>query len=179
MKSALVVYESLFGDARVIANAIADGLSWRMPAYAIPVGKAPHVVGSDVGLLVVGGPNHATGMPTPSSRDGAVQQHGAHPAPEDTGLREWLIAVTTTPGTAAAAFDTRLGHPRFLKHIDHAAHTEEQLLQAHGFRIVAPAEHFFVTAASGPLVEGEESRARTWGGSLAEIAGRSMAEPIG
>ena len=179
MKSALVVYESLFGDARTIARAVADGLSWRMPAYAIPVGKAPHVIGADVGLLVVGGPNHATGMPTPASRQGAVDQHGATPDAGDTGLKEWLVAVTTTPGTAAVAFDTRLGHPKFLTHLDHAARTEEQLLRAHGCRIVAPAEHFFVADAKGPLVDGEEERARAWGASLAELAARELAGSSG
>jgi hypothetical protein len=179
MKRALVVYESLFGDARAIAHAIADGLGWRMPADAVPVGQAPHEIGDDVGLLVVGGPTHATGMPTPSTREGAIDKQGAHPEPGETGLKEWLGEVTTTPGTAAVAFDTRLGHPKFLTHIDHASHTEEKLLRAHGFHIAAPAEHFFVTAASGPLVDGEESRARSWGGALAEIAGREPAEPIG
>jgi hypothetical protein len=34
---------------------------------------------------------------------------------------------------------------------------------------MSPAEHFFVTDTKGPLVEGEEDRARQWGRSLAGL----------
>lgn len=178
MKSALVVYESLFGDTRAVARAIADGLAQHVPAQAVAVGDAPYVVGPDVGLLVIGGPNHRAGMTRPSTRASAVADHGAHPAPEETGLREWLSAVRPAPGTGAAAFDLRLGHPQFVQHVDHASWTEEHLLRAHGFEVVAPAEHFFVTAVAGPLAHGEEGRARSWGGRLAELAAAQLAAPL-
>lgn len=68
MKRALVVYESLFGDARTIARSIADGLSDQMGVETIDVGHAPAVIGPGVTLLVVGGPTHQTGMTKPASR---------------------------------------------------------------------------------------------------------------
>jgi hypothetical protein len=59
--------------------------------------------------------------------------------------------------------------------MDHAARTEEKLLGNLGAQIIAPAEHYFVTDVKGPLVEGEEDRARSWGKTLAEaVTSRSV-----
>jgi hypothetical protein len=168
---ALVVYESVFGDARTIAYAIAEGLTASLPADVLPAGEAPADIGPDVGLLVVGGPNHAFGMPRPSTRVGAVEQHGATIPDTGTGLREWLESVRVlTTGLPAAAFDTRSGRPRLLVKIDHASRTEEKLLGRLRATILAPAEHYVVTDTKGPLVEGEEDRARAWGRRLGELA---------
>ena len=170
MIRALVVFESVFGDARTIAHAIADGLSARVPVDVIAAAEAPTEIGPDVRLLVVGGPNHGFSMPRPSTREGAVAQHGARIADTSRGLREWLDAVRVGgSGTLAAAFDTRSDHPKLVVRMDHAARTEEKLLRGHGLTIVAPAEHFFVTGATGPLAEGEEDRARRWGAALAGL----------
>ena len=168
---ALVVYESVFGDARTIAHAIANGLSDSIGVDVLAAAnEAPAEIGPDVGLLVVGGPTHAFGMPRPSTREGAVKQYGADITDTDTGLHEWLEAVrVANPGLPAAAFDTRSsGHP-VLATMDHAARTEEKLLGKLGATVVAPAEHFFVEDAKGPLVEGEEDRARRWGRILAGL----------
>ena len=93
MTRALVVYESVFGDARTIAHAIADGLSDSLPVDVLAASEAPSEIGPDVGLLVVGGPDHAFGMPRPSTREGAVKQYGADIADTHTGLHEWLEGV--------------------------------------------------------------------------------------
>ncbi len=177
MSRALVVYESVFGDARTIAHAIADGLSAGIPADVVAAAEAPPELGPDVGLLVVGGPNHAFSMPRPSTREGAVTQHGAQIADTGRGLHEWLDALRSSSDIPAAAFDTRSDHPRLLVKMDHAARTEEKLLRSHGLAILAPAEHFFVTDTKGPLADGEEDRARRWGTALAQalaarVAGR-------
>jgi hypothetical protein len=168
---ALVVYESLFGDARTIAHAVADGLAQAFVVDVAAAAEAPPELPADVGLLVVGGPNHALGMPRPSTREGAVKQYGASVPDTGAGLREWLQSVRAPAAeVAAAAFDTRgSGHPLLLAKMDHAARTEQKLLEKLGARIVAPAEHFFVVDAKGPLVEGEEDRARAWGATLAEL----------
>src|SRR5690242_1896027 len=108
MPRALVVYESIFGDARAIAAAIVEGLSGAIPAEAVPAAEAPAEIGSDVGLLVVGGPNHAFGMPRPSTRQSAEKQHGAVLPDTGHGLHEWLERVRIPrAGVPAAAFDTR------------------------------------------------------------------------
>jgi flavodoxin len=166
--SALVVYESLFGDAKRIAEAVADGLSQTLPAHAVDAAAAPSEMGEDVRLLVVGGPNHAMSMPRPSTRRSAVDQHGATVVDTTRGLHEWLDALRLPAGTRAAAFDTRMDHPTLVVKLDHASRTEEKLLKRHGATIAAPAEHFQVTDAKGPLADGEEERARRWGQALAE-----------
>lgn len=172
MTRALVVYESMFGDARVIAQAVGEGLSSSVHVDVVAAAEAPPEIGPELGLLVVGGPNHAFGMPRPSTRQSAVEQHGAHVPDPSTGLREWLQSVRVlVPGDLrVAAFDTRGAGHRLLTKLDHAAQTEEKLLSRLGVQVAAPAEHFFVVDITGPLVEGEQDRARRWGRSLARLA---------
>jgi hypothetical protein len=169
MTRALVVYESLFGDAKLIALAIAGGLATRLPVDVVSAREAPAHVPADVRMLVVGGPNHAMSMPRQSTREGAVEQYGAHLGDTTTGLHEWLDSAHLPKGLEAAAFDTRMDHPKLITTLDHAARTEEKLLRRLGAALVAPAEHFYVIDATGPLADGEEARAHQWGQSLAEI----------
>jgi hypothetical protein len=167
---ALVVYESVFGDARAIADAILAGLSRHLPAGVVAAADAPAEVGADVALLVVGGPNHAFGMPRPLTRKSAVTQYGADIPDTQVGLHEWLESARLTgSGTLAAAFDTRGADHPLISKLDHAARTEEKLLTRLGATVVAPAEHFFVADVKGPLAEGEEDRARSWGETLAGL----------
>ena len=169
MDRAVVVYESVFGDARTIARAIAEGLASHLDVDVVAAKDAPHQLGSDVRLLVVGGPNHALGMPRPATRAGAVKDYGAEIADTSTGLHEWLDRVQVSGGLSGAAFDTRMDHPKLITAMDHAARTEEKLLHRLGVTLAAPAEHFHVVDAKGPLAVGEEDRARLWGQAIAEI----------
>src|SRR3954449_12667465 len=66
---ALVVYESMYGNTKEIATAIADGLSTRMPVQLTEVGAAPTVIADDIALLVVGAPTHGHGMSKDASRN--------------------------------------------------------------------------------------------------------------
>jgi hypothetical protein len=166
MTRALIVYESIFGDAR----AIADGLAGAMPADVVAAADVLSEIDPAVGLLVVGRPNHALGMPRPRTRQSAVDQNGADIPDTGTGLHEWLDGARLAwRGTPAAAFDTRgSGHP-VLTRMDHAAKAEEKLLGKLEATIVAPAEHFFVAGTQGPLAAGEEDRACYWGRVLGEL----------
>jgi flavodoxin len=163
---ALVVYESMFGNTRTIAEAIAAGLAERFEVTLTEVGEAPHRVPGDVGLLVVGGPTHAFGLSRSSTRRDAGKQAGGPDGLVSPGLgiREWLGDLEPHPGLPAATFDT---------HIDKrfpgsAAGAAKKRLQARGYSVRA-AESFHVTDTRGPLSEGEEARARTW---AKELAGR-------
>jgi hypothetical protein len=169
MAGAVIVYESVFGDAEQIARAIADGLSGRLDVDVVAATDAPPRLGPGVRLLVVGGPNHAMSMPRPATRKGAVDQYGAKIADTTTGLHEWLDAATVPGGISAAAYDTRMDHPKLITAMDHAARTEEKLLHKLGATLAAPAEHFHVLDTRGPLADGEEDRARRWGQALAEL----------
>ena len=95
MARALVVYESLFGDARAIAQAVADGVSAHFPADVVGASDAPPVLDPDVLLLVVGGPNHKTHMPTQATRQQAMDSSGAEVDIPTLGLHEWLETVQT------------------------------------------------------------------------------------
>ena len=179
MTRALVVYESVFGDAERIAMAIAEGLATRLPVDIAAAREAPRQISSDVRLLVVGGPNHAFGMPRAATREGAVREHGADIPDPGFGLHEWLDLVQVPRGLSAAAFDTRMDRPTLITKFDHAARTEEKLLRGLGVTLAAPAEHFFVTGTKGPLADGEEDRARRWGRALGELVAARPANAHG
>src|SRR5260221_7752857 len=87
---AIVVYESLFGRTREVAEAVAEGLRAAAPGAAVdcrPVVDAGPAVGQ-VDLLVVGGPTHFLGMSSQRSRR-LVRQYreraGGHPPPRAPG----------------------------------------------------------------------------------------------
>ena len=160
---ALVVYESMFGNTRTVAEAVADGLTSRFEVETVEVGVAPAAVRDDVALVVAGGPTHAFGMTRESTRRSAKDQAGGAVVSPGIGLREWLDALSH--GTAAAAtFDTRVRHPRVP---GSAAHAAEKRLRKLGFRVAVPAETFWVEGTPGPLLVGEADRAREWGAGLA------------
>ena len=175
---ALVVYESMFGNTRAVALAVADGISTLMAVESVEVGAAPTQLPEDLALLVVGGPTHAHGMTTPETRADASQRAGDRLVSHGIGMREWLDRVRPGPTpVAAAAFDTRIKGPGLLW--GSAAKPAAKSLQAAGFRFLPPPRSFLVGGPTGPLfdrlVVGELDRAREWGVSLAA----ALLEPVG
>jgi hypothetical protein len=161
---ALVVFESMFGNTESIAKAIAEGLSSRMAVDTVEVGAAPKGVEHEVALLVVGGPTHAFGMSRPGTRRSAAEQADHGVVSNRTGLREWLADIGRgTVDVAVATFDTRIDRPHLP---GSAARAAEKRLRRLGFRVVLPAESFYVSDTAGPLVDGEIERARGWGDEL-------------
>ncbi|HEY4992546.1 MAG TPA: flavodoxin [Nakamurella sp.] len=162
---ALVVFESMFGDTKEVADAVAFGLASGMKVQIKEAGIAPDVVDDSVDVLVVGGPTHAFGLSRPGTReDAAKQAAGAGVISDRLGLREWLAGVTLHPGLQVAAFDTRVNKPRLP---GSAAHAAERRLRRLGCTIFAPAESFYVAGTKGPLMDGELDRAADWGRRLA------------
>lgn len=160
-----VVYETVFGTTREVAEAIADGAR----------GAGASVMVRDVAeglaerapdLLVVGGPTHVRGMSTAWSRgkaaDDAPDGGGGDDTDEATsqGVREWLAHLGTTGGKAAT-FDTHLGNPL----AGGAARPIARALHRHGRDVIAR-EGFVLDGAKGPLRAGELDRARAWGAEL-------------
>jgi hypothetical protein len=158
---ALVVFESMFGNTAIIAEAVADGMSRRMPVESRDVATLPDPTGSRI--LVVGAPTHAFGLSRPATRRSAVQQ-GAACTATDLGLREWLDLAPRLDGVLASSFDTRIDKPRMP---GSAAHRAQRALRRLGCHLVVPAESFRVIGSSGPLAPGEVIRARDWGERLA------------
>ena len=170
MERALVIFESMFGNTRTIAQAVAEGLSSRFVTDLTEVSLAPTRIAEDVSLVVVGGPTHAFGLTRPRTRQDAASQTDGPLVSPAGGLREWLEAVERPPSKPeAAAFDTRIDKPRVP---GSAARGAETRLRRRGFRIVAPAESFYVTATKGPLTPGEGERARHWAEQVAVRSAR-------
>lgn len=174
---ALVVYESMFGNTRDVAEAIADGLRTWLDVVLSEVGVAPTEVADDVQLLVAGGPTHAHGMTTAQSRaDSAKRFDGALVSP-GIGIREWLDEIAQGRRVPhVALFDTRLKGPGLLW--GSAASSAEKQLRPARIRPIVPPESFLVGGPTGPvvdrLIEGELDRARAWGSDLgARIAKRA------
>lgn len=167
MMRALVVYESLFGNTRAVAEAVAEGLRTGMDVDLVDVRKAPEVLGSDVDLVVVGGPTHAFSMSRASTRADAARQGADSDAAAGIGLRDWVDRIASgTERAPVAAFDTKVRHPRLP---GSAARAAQQRLRRAGFPVPARAENFYVTGTAGPLLDGEPARARAWGARLASV----------
>jgi hypothetical protein len=162
---ALVVYESMFGNTKTVAEAIGEGVARHLAVTVIDVSAAPTTLPADVGLLVAGGPTHAFGMSRRSTRQAAGQQAGSTVTPVSTGLREWLTQLAgPSASIVAAAFDTRVkrrGLP------GSAARKVERRLRRLGFHSAADATSFWVSDTPGPLLDGERTRAQEWGSELA------------
>ncbi len=167
---AVVVYESMYGNTHVVADAIGAGLSSAFDVAVIPVGEASQAVLAGADLVVVGGPTHIHGMSRAATRKAAVQAAGkpvsplkVEPDAPGPGLREWFAALDRHP-VKAAAFDTRLHGPAALT--GRASKEVAHLLRAHGFDVVAEPESFIVTKQDR-LQPHEITRAREWGAKLA------------
>lgn len=169
--NALVIHESVYGNTRAVAEAIAEGLG------GAPVLR-PDELSADathVDVLVVGGPTHAHGMATARSRrDAARAAHlNDQAAAGGPALRDWLAELPRADHAQAAAFDTRLNKPEWLTGA--ACHGIAKRLRRHGYRVLDSAS-FLVTAGDGPLVDGELERARRWGEGLAAALPVPVAE---
>ncbi len=168
---ALIVVESMFGNTRKVADAVAEGLRGHASVEVVGPADAPAPLLELVDLLVVGGPTHAFSMTRGSTREDAVRQ-GAPAEAAATGIREWIDRLHAGPHSeVVATFDTRVGKVRHLP--GSAAKAAVKALRKLGYTPVVPAESFWVADVAGPLLEGELDRARAWGESLASVAART------
>ncbi len=172
---AVIVYESMFGNTRTIAEAVGRGLGGPLEVTVVRAGEAGTSVLSGKDFVVVGGPTHAWGLPRPSTRRGAPDyatkggrflelEPGAATQP---GLREWLAALGQSE-MRAAAFDTRIKAPVALT--GRASRSISRALVRQGMTLVVPAQSFLVDKKNR-LLTGEIERAEAWGASLVEVLG--------
>jgi hypothetical protein len=175
---ALVIYESMYGNTRAVADAIAEGFGSDVEVRSVQeAGSVP----GDVDLLVVGGPTHMHGLSTAMSRkmaasaakeDAVAVEPGAT---EEPGLREWLRGLEGA-GLRAAAFDTRADARAALT--GSAARGISRRLRRRGCELIDNAS-FLVADAEGPLEAGELDRAREWAVRLAGEPSQSAPEGTG
>ena len=155
---AVVVYESMYGNTHLVADAIGAGLEAAFDVTVVPVAQAAPAVLAGADLMVVGGPTHVHGMSRASTRKAAVQAADkpgsglkAEPDAQGPGLREWFSSLGRFP-VKAAAFDTRMDGPAAFT--GQASKRVARLLRAHGSDVTIQTESFLVTKQN-QLVAGE------------------------
>ena len=119
---AVVVYESMYGNTHLVADAIGAGLRPAFDVTVVPVAEAGPAVLAGADLVVVGGPTHVHGMSREATRKAAAE---AADKPDSgltveadalgLGLREWFDSLGRYPAKAAA-FDTRMQGPAAIRH---------------------------------------------------------------
>jgi hypothetical protein len=179
---ALVVYESMYGNTRHIAEAVASGLRWSLPTDVILAKDAGDAELDDVELLIVGGPTHAWGLSSKRTREGARQDAAKHPdhllesAPMGPGVREWLQGLKRHAACPGAAFDTRFAKPQLFT--GSAARGMQRALTSVGFTTASAPHSFKVTGMAGPLAPGEIERAEQWGEEIGRAVVKLTEVPV-
>ena len=176
----LLIYESMYGNTRIVANCIAEGLRERHEVEVVPVSRATVDLLDDSDAIVVGAPTHIHGMTTSMSRriGEAAARPGTglavEPGALNVGLREWLYNISPGCGRPAAAFDTRLdGRPLIT---GRASQRMVHLLGHRGYEVVFAPQSFVVNSRNA-LLPGEAARARVWGVILAGVLESASAAP--
>lgn len=146
--TALVVFDSQFGNTEKIALALAESLRGAK-ALTVKEASGKDLNGID-GLIV--------GSPTQGGRATAAMQYFLEQIPEGK-----------LKGIKVAAFDTRFDERKvnlvlklLMKTIDYAAPKMAKILIAKGGELIVPPEGFMVAGKEGPLVDGELERAKKW-----------------
>jgi len=147
----LIIYDSLHGNTKEIAEAIYNGIA-QPDTKILPVEKAITDDLKDIKLLIVGSPTHGgTAKPT---------------------LLDFLkrIQKDSLVGIKIATFDTRFLEEKqkvalrlLMKTIGYAAPKIAKILESKGGELIVKPEGFFVKKAEGPLLNGEIQRAKEWG----------------
>jgi flavodoxin len=144
----LVIYDSVYGNTKTIAQAIGDAISGEV--RVLHVGQVSAAELETVDLLLVGSPTHG-GEPTEGVQ--ALVERIGSPARE---------------GAKVATFDTRFAS-RWVRIFGFAAPKMADALEEKGWTLAAAPEGFFVQGARrGPLKEGEAGRAAAWAKGLVE-----------
>jgi hypothetical protein len=178
---ALIVYESMYGNTRQVAQRIGDGLSGSYTVSVFPVARATPAMVEEADLVVVGGPTHVHGMTSSFSRKGAIEaaeKAGSgltvDPDAGGMGLRDWFDDLSSRAHAVAAAFDTRVDASAALT--GRASKGIARRLRKVGFDLVTEPESFLVDKENR-LLPGEEQRAEEWGARLASITALAGARP--
>lgn len=170
MIRALVVYESMFGGTRRMAEAIAEGMRSQLDVSLVGASEAALKVETD--LLIVGAPTHVRGLSSRATRAEA-EKWATEPArnlvldrgARGIGVREWLDDLEK-PIPLFAAFDTRANAARMMTG-SAATHINRSLHKLGGVALVDPISFLM---HENKLIDGEYVRGIEWGAGLAAAA---------
>jgi flavodoxin I len=141
----LVVYDSLYGNTKTIAEAIGVAVPGEVEVLHVGEAKVSDLSGCD--LLIVGAPTHG-GRASELAR-GFLDQ----------------IQGRALEGVNVAGFDTRFAH-KLARLLGFAAPKIAKALEKKGGTLAGPPGDFYVTGGEGPLKEGELERAAAWAKGL-------------
>jgi flavodoxin len=142
----LVIYDSLYGNTKRIAEAIGDAIPGEVEVRHVGEAKAAELAAYD--LLVIGAPTH-----------------GARPSPDVKAFLD-QIPASALDRKRVAGFDTRMTN-RLITIFGTAAPKIAKELEKKGGTRAGPPGGFLVTGGEGPLKEGEVERAATWAVEIA------------
>jgi flavodoxin len=160
---AMVIYDSMYGNTRTIAEAIGKALGAKEDVATVHVGEAKPEQLAGLTLLIVGSPTQKF------SPTGAT-----------TGFLKG-IPKDGLKGVKVAAFDTRFPETMieririlafFVRLFGYAAKPIADRLQKKGGELATPPEGFYVADTEGPLLEGELERAADWAGRIVATPSR-------
>lgn len=151
----LVIYDSLYGNTKVIAQTIARVFS-DSKLLSVDEAQLSDLIPAE--LVIVGSPTHG-GRPKPSTQ---------------TFLDN--IQSSALTGKKVAAFDTRMIEAEqnlalrlLMKTIGYAAPRIMKILKGKGGESIIGPEGFFVTGKKSFLSEGEKERAQIWAESINKL----------
>ncbi len=153
---ALIVYDSLFGNTKKIAEAINEGLSNQYDSKLMSVKDVKFTDLKSIQMLILGSPTHGGRYSEPVK------------AFFDT------LPDKSLEGIKASSFDTSIPVDdkgwfirMLIKMFGYAAPRISKELSKKGARIM-DSETFWVLDREGPLKEGETERARKWVAGLVQ-----------
>jgi hypothetical protein len=177
MVTATIVYESMFGATRRVAEAIARGMTAASGGEATVIVRragdvSPEEV-TDADVLLVGAPTHVHSLSRPETRLEAErwsqdieQDLPLEPGALGPGVREFIRGLPPTDAPFVA-FGTRADSPEIFT--GSSAKAIRKRLKKRGLKALLPPMSFVVTKESR-LVEGEEQKAVEFGRSVVEAA---------
>lgn len=159
----LVVYDSVFGNTKAIAQSVADALGSQEAVDLVQAPQAAPDQLAQADLLVVGSPTR-----------------GFRPTEAVAHLLKALPSHALD-GVRVAAFDTRFkadeldsAGVRFIVRTGgYAAKRIASQLKRAGGTLTVPPEGFYVEDTEGPLKAGELERARNWATRLLALSSRT------
>jgi flavodoxin I len=141
----LVVYDSLYGNTKTIAQAVGAAIPGEVEVLHVSEADAAGLGAYD--LLIVSAPTH-----------------GANPSPDVQAFLE-QIQAPALEGVKVAGFDTRMTN-RLILLFGTAAPKIAKALQEKGGSLVGTPAGFYVQGGKGPLKDGEIERAGAWARGL-------------